>query len=412
MAATSTLSVLDGDVEVIHPLVEAVESANASVPQLAEGSGPVRARVRSSSYSNPARARSLPPSPPATRALASAGSGIRRRRPRPASLAPKQRVGVWRVESDLGRGGMASVYAVTHSGFGKRAALKLCHRTVLGPDFTPATFLREARVVHKVDDAGMPDVFATGTYDGRPYLVMERLAGETLGQLFDRNALDRLAALDILVELCDVLAAAHAAGVVHRDLKLDNVFVQRAPGAGGRRVKLLDWGVAHVIGEADPMQGMIAGTLTYVAPEQIRAEELTPAADLYSLGVLAYHVLLGQAPFTAATDLELIRKHLHDQPPEPSMLWSKIPDRLARVLTGLLAKHPNDRPSMTEVRGALVAAREGLLPRTTLLDWLARTPAVDPLGRPAQVGGTRSRMAGAVVAVVLTLASLAALVNV
>src|SRR5262245_11757408 len=207
MTADSTLAVIDGDSSAVVSLMEAVESANAAVV-LADGSGPVRAsRVRSN-------------------------SSIRRRRPRPASLAPKQRVGAWRVEGDLGRGGMASVYAVTHAGFGKRAALKLCHRTVLGPDFTPEVFLREARVANLVDHAGMPDVFATGTYDGRPYLVMERLAGETLGQLVDRGALDRVAGIEVLLEVLDVLAVAHAAGVVHRDLKLDNVFVRREPGAG------------------------------------------------------------------------------------------------------------------------------------------------------------------------------------
>ena len=415
MTATSTLAVIDEDSSAVVSLMEAVETANAAVV-LADGSGPVRAsraRSNSSPGTKPPRARSLPLSPsPFPRSLASEVSG-RRRRPRPASLAPRQRVGAWRVEGDLGRGGMASVYAVTHAGFGKRAALKLCHRTVLGPDFTPEVFLREARVANLVDHAGMPDVFATGTYDGRPYLVMERLAGETLGQLVDRGALDRVAGIEVLLEVLDVLAAAHAAGVVHRDLKLDNVFVMREPGAGGRRVKLLDWGVAYILGEADPMRGMIAGTLTYVAPEQIRADGLTPAADLYALGVLAYHVLLGAPPFAADVDLELIRKHLHELPPSPRAAWPEIPTELARVLVGLLAKQPGERPPIDVVRHALRAARTALLPKRTLRHWLtAAPPPADPFRRGVPAGKPRGKLVGAAVAVALTLASLASLVSV
>src|SRR5687767_611390 len=152
-----------------------------------------------------------------------------RRRSKPATLAPGDRIGAWRVEGELGRGGMGSVYSVTHAGFGKRAALKLCHRNVLGAEFTFDTFLREARIVHLINDPGVPDVFATGTYDGRPYLAMERLHGVTLGEYLETREVSKRAALDILFEICRVMAAAHLQGVVHRDLKLDNIFVLDTP---------------------------------------------------------------------------------------------------------------------------------------------------------------------------------------
>jgi len=123
-----------------------------------------------------------------------------------------------------------------------------------------------------------------------------------------------------------VLGAAHARGVVHRDLKLDNVFLLEAPGAGGRRTKLLDWGVARILDEEpDPMHGMIAGTITYVAPEQIRGDQLDPAADVYSLAVLAYQVLLGEPPFASKSDYELLRMHLKAAPPPPDGAWPEIP---------------------------------------------------------------------------------------
>jgi serine/threonine-protein kinase len=341
-----------------------------------------------------------------------------RRRTRPATLSEGNRVGPWRVERELGRGGMASVYAVAHTRFGKRAALKLAHRSVIGPDFTSATFLREARIVHLVDHPGVPDVFATGTYDSRPYLAMERLTGMTLGQLLDAGTLSRTEAIGYLLELCEVLAAAHAAGVVHRDLKLDNVFVQATPGSGGRRVRLLDWGVARILGEDDPMRGMIAGTLSYVAPEQVRGDEITPAADLYSLAVIAYHTLLGGPPFVGDHEIDLIRKHLHAIPPAPAMLWPEIPQELAGLLTAMLDKDAAHRPALDEIVRVLKATAELLEPRRR--SWLAsmtglpRRPPVDVLGRsaaPLSLGGVKQRLVGATLAVGVAIASAVSLLS-
>ncbi|MBA3454268.1 MAG: serine/threonine protein kinase [Deltaproteobacteria bacterium] len=269
------------------------------------------------------------------------------------------RAGAWNVGPELGKGGMASVHAVTHCVFGKRAALKLAHAEILGPQFTCETFLREARIANLVDHPAVTDVFATGSFDNRPYLVMERLSGETLGARLDRGPLDRDEAIEILLELCDVLGAAHNAGVIHRDLKLDNVFLLDTP---GRKLKLLDWGVASVVGEPDPLAGMVAGTLTYVAPEQLRGDELTPSADVYSLAVLAYQLLLGAPPFESPNDLELIRKHLHSAPPAPSTMWAEIPADLEALLLGMLAKRAEDRPVLDEVVQVLTQMRSVVVP--------------------------------------------------
>jgi len=289
--------------------------------------------------------------------------GRRSRRERQSqrnTLSPDERVGAWRIDAELGRGGMGVVYAVTHQEFGKRAALKLCHESILGASFTADTFLREARIVHLVDHPGVCDVFAIGQHHGRPFLAMERLAGETLGARLERGPLPREEALTLLIEVCDVLAAAHQAGVVHRDLKLDNVFMLATPAAGGRRTKLLDWGVARIASEPDPMREMIAGTLAYVAPEQIRGDDLGPAADVYSLAVLAYQILLGEAPFSAGSDLDLLRLHERAAPPPPERLWPEIPGELAATLLAMLAKDPARRPPVTEVRRVLQAARAQL----------------------------------------------------
>jgi eukaryotic-like serine/threonine-protein kinase len=333
-----------------------------------------------------------------------------RRRHRPATLTAGMKIGAWRVERELGRGGMATVYAVVHTRFGKRAALKLAHREMIGPTFTPETFLREARTVNLVDHGGVADVFQTGTFDGRPYIVMERLAGRSLGARLDDGALPRDQALEILLELCSVLEAAHAAGVTHRDLKLDNVYLLDGPAPGGHRTKLLDWGMARIAGEDDPLRGMIAGTLTYVAPEQARGDDITPAADVYSLAVMAYQLLLGQPPFASPNDLELIHKHLRDQPPQPRTLWPAIPAALEATLTAMLAKQPADRPALPAIAAALRAARPTLRgARPSRLRLLERPPLAptDVIGRPIPPlhASPRQRMFGAALGVALTVAS-------
>jgi serine/threonine-protein kinase len=280
---------------------------------------------------------------------------LSRRRGKPDDgLAVRSRVSSWRVESELGRGGMSSVHAVAHVKFGKRAAIKIAHRSVLGDGGLSAeTFWREARIVHTVQHPAVIDVFATGSHDGRPYLVMEKLVGTPLGRRVDEGPpIPRREAIEILLELCDVLRAAHTAGVVHRDLKLDNVFVCETPFADGRRVKLLDWGVAHIAGEADPFRGLIAGTLTYVAPEQIRGDAITGAGDVYSLAVLAYHLLCRRPPFVGA-DLALLNMHLRVPPPPLRIAWPDVPPPLDALLVRMLAKQPADRPSLDEVEATL-----------------------------------------------------------
>jgi serine/threonine-protein kinase len=352
----------------------------------------------------PPQAARRPPIPP---------QAARRRRGRPATLAPGMRIGPWRIDREIGRGGMAAVYAVVHTRFGKRAALKLAHRAILGPQFTPQTFLREARMANLVDHVGVAEVFATGTYDGRPYLAMERLSGRSLGARLDDGALPRDEALAVLIELCDVLAAAHAAGVTHRDLKLDNVVLLDEPGPGGRRVKLLDWGMARVAGEEDPLRGLIAGTLTYVAPEQVRGDDITPAADLYALSVLAYQLLLGEPPFASSSDLELIDKHLRDAPPRPRSLWRAIPPELEATLLAMLAKQPEDRPALADVARTLRAARDRV--RTKPGRWFEPPPAPlpDVFGRPfvAVLASRRQRALGAALGLAITVAGLIQMVH-
>jgi serine/threonine-protein kinase len=312
----------------------------------------VAAWVTSSVVALARQAGSPPPPPPPRR---------RSRRSKPDTLPPETRIRGWRVERLLGRGGMSSVYAVVHTGFGKRAALKIAHRSSIGERFSPDMFLREARTVHTVDHPGVPDVFATGTFDGRPFLVMERLAGQTLAQRMRIEAIARGEAIDLLLALCEIVGVAHAAGVVHRDLKLDNAFL-----VDNGRIKLLDWGFAHHMGEVDPLKGLIAGTLTYVAPEQVRGEDVTPATDIYSLGVIAYQLVTGQPPFSASDDMALVEMHLSAPPPAPSTFAPHTPRALGALLVQMIAKSPANRPALDDIAATLAEAR----PRRRRHSWI------------------------------------------
>ncbi|MBA3538151.1 MAG: serine/threonine protein kinase, partial [Deltaproteobacteria bacterium] len=264
--------------------------------------------------------------------------------------------GPWRVEGELGRGGMGTVYAVVHDEIGKRAALKVMHHRMLESGAHAHRSLLEARVVNQVRHPGIVDIFETGTLpDGRPYIVMEHLEGMTLGERARACKILPDEVIAILLQLCDALIAAHAVGVIHRDLKLDNVFLLEGPGP---RVKLLDWSIAKVITSQlwQTVEGFIAGTPHYLAPEQAAGRPVTPQTDVYSLGVMAYVLFMEQLPFEAETVAEVLVMHLKAAPPPPRELWPEIPWQLENLMMAMLAKDPYVRPRLPQVVAQLEAA--------------------------------------------------------
>jgi len=280
------------------------------------------------------------------------------------ALRPGAKAGPWVVERELGRGGMGAVYAVVHEEIGKRAALKIVHARLVGTSFNPARMLVEARVVNQVGHPNIVDIFETGTLaDGRPYIVMERLDGQPLSQRADSGKIRPDLVVGILLQVCDALIAAHAAGVVHRDLKLDNVFLVDNPDdPRAVKVKLLDWGIAKLLHNdaRHTFEGQLVGTPQYLAPEQARGAEVSPKADVYSLGVMAYELFLEQRPFEAETAAEIMVMHLRATPPPPRALWADIPPQLEALLLAMLAKQPGRRPTMREVAHQLEAVRAEL----------------------------------------------------
>jgi eukaryotic-like serine/threonine-protein kinase len=284
----------------------------------------------------------------------------------PDVLQPGDKAGPWIVERELGRGGMGAVYGVVHEEIGKRAALKVMHRRLVSGS-SAERILLEAKVVNAVGHPNIVDIFETGTLaDGRPYILMERLEGMPLSFRADEGKILPDQVINILLQVCDALIAAHAANIVHRDLKLDNVFlIDNADDPSSPRVKLLDWGIAKVISNdvRHTIEGQLVGTPQYLAPEQARGAAVSPQTDVYSLGVMAYELFLEQLPFEAETSAEIMAMHLRCTPPPPSELWPDIPPTLENLLLAMLAKDMDARPTMLTVAHTLEQVRAELASR-------------------------------------------------
>ncbi|MEJ7599811.1 MAG: serine/threonine-protein kinase [Kofleriaceae bacterium] len=311
----------------------------------------------------------------------------------PDSLASGSKAGPWVVERELGRGGMGAVYAVVHEEIGKRAALKVVHGRLLTSAFNPERMLLEAKVVNQVGHPNIVDIFETGKLeDGRPYIVMERLEGQPLSYRADEGKILPDLVIRILLQICDALIAAHAAGIVHRDLKLDNVFLVDNPDDPSTpRVKLLDWGIAKMIHHEvrHTIEGQLVGTPQYLSPEQARGGAVSAQTDIYSLGVMAYELFMEQLPFEAETAAEIMVMHLRQAPPPPSEMWPDIPPALEQLILQMLAKAPDQRPTTLEVARRLEAgARSSAI---AVVRARRRSEAPLALTRPATPPRRRSR---------------------
>ena len=230
--------------------------------------------------------------------------------------------GEYVVTEVLADGGGGTVYGAIHRATGRAAAVKVLHPSLIAVPKMVERFGIEVQVLNLLRHPSIVEVWEVGVLpDGRPFFAMERLAGRTVSALLEAEGrLLPKEALEIFEPVCDAIGAAHSAGVIHRDIKPTNIMVLDG---GAPRVKLLDFGVAKLVGPTLSASGLTSegqaiGTPTCMAPEQILGRSVDQRVDIYALGVLLYRMLTGRPPFLAASSLAQMRQHLEERPPRPS----------------------------------------------------------------------------------------------
>ncbi len=290
-----------------------------------------------------------------------------------------QRVGNYVIERPLARGGMGSVFVARHLSLGKEVAVKFVDIELKERPDLAQRFLDEARVTANLNHPNIVDIFDFGELDGRLYYVMELLRGRSLrGQMRAHGRCTVEELLPFMEQVCSALAAAHAAGVVHRDLKPGNIFMLDG---SPPRAKLLDFGVAKLMAAAESKtrNGQVLGTASHMAPEQALGDvaRITPQSDLYSLGVIAYEMLTGVPLFRHESDLMLMVMHVRDRVTPIRDVVPEVSEPVASIIESCLAKAPQERPRSARalaeaLRGALTAPA----PRAAALNILP-PPRVD-----------------------------------
>ena len=297
-------------------------------------------------------------------------------------------IGQYRVVRQIGKGGMGVVYLAEHSLLGRPAAIKVLLKEYSENEVIVKRFFTEAKVVTAIADPGIVQVFDFGhDVDGSAFIVMELLEGESLQTRLKRSGrLEVYEAIRLMAQIASSLGAAHAKGVIHRDLKPDNIFIVGDPAvSGGERTKILDFGIAKL---ADPEQGtmktstgVVMGTPVYMSPEQCRgASTLDHRSDIYALGCMLFTLVCGRPPFHAAGSGDLIVAHIRDLPPRPSSLIPGLIPELEAVILRCLQKHPDARFQTTselaralrQIEAQLLGATPEQLRLSGLLDLLPR----------------------------------------
>ncbi|HEY0483781.1 MAG TPA: serine/threonine-protein kinase, partial [Kofleriaceae bacterium] len=254
--------------------------------------------------------------------------------------------GKYRVDKILGIGGMGMVVAATHLEIDQRVAIKFMLPSSGESPETAARFLREAKAAGRLNSDHVCRVFDVGRFDsGAPYIVMEYLQGESVAALLRRHGPLRVSdAVDFILQAIEGLAEAHAHGIIHRDLKPDNLFLHKR-NDGGTIVKLLDFGISKVsVAGLSTRTGDIMGSPAYMAPEQMESTRSVDArADVWSLGVVLYQLVVGHAPFRGDT-LPLLCMHVVNDDPDPmSAIRGDLPDGFEAAVMKCLHKEPGDR---------------------------------------------------------------------
>jgi serine/threonine-protein kinase len=302
----------------------------------------------------------------------------------------------YRLDRRLGEGGMGTVYQATHLLIERPVAVKVLHQRFVEDEAAQERFRREARAAGRLRHTNAVTVTDFGrTSDGCVYIVMELLEGRNLRELLAfESPLESGRAVALMAQVAAAVEAAHESGVIHRDLKPANIFIVQ-PKNAPPLVKVLDFGIAKLAADsvddseqhALTLTGVMIGTPRYMSPEQCDGAHLTPAADVYSLGIILYEMLTGATPFTGASPLAVALQHSSKPPRRPTELVANIPAELERVVLHALEKNPLNRPPDAGAfrRELLTAAKLAGIARPH--DYLAADEfengngAIEPTGR-------------------------------
>jgi serine/threonine-protein kinase len=260
-------------------------------------------------------------------------------------------VGRYRLESLIGKGGMAEVFLAVDTQLGRAVAVKTILPSLVSQRTFLERFLREARLVAALEHPNILPIYDFGEQDGVPYLVMPQMTGGTLAERVGLSGLPPELAVDYVAQLAHALDVAHGAGILHRDVKPSNVLMDR-----NERPVLADFGLARVAGAASDLTatGIMVGTPLYMAPELAQGAEASPSTDLYALAVLAYQMLSGTTPFSGETPVAVLHQHVARQVPPLSERDTEFPPRVDDFFKRALAKQADRRfESGTELAHAL-----------------------------------------------------------
>jgi len=293
--------------------------------------------------------------------------------------------GRYLVESELGRGGMATVFKGTDTVLGRPVALKVLSPQYSGDANFVTRFRREAQAAARLNHPNLVSVYDTGTDDGIHFIVMEYVEAKTLADyLAGGGRIMPERSIEIAEAVCDALSVAHAHGIIHRDIKPANIMIT----AKGD-VKVTDFGIARVISGADTLAqtAAVLGTASYLSPEQAQSQPVDQRSDIYSLGVALYEMVTGSPPFSGDSPVMVASKHVLEQPTPPSKLNADVSPELEAVIMKAMAKNPDNRyQDADEMRADLERARLGQgVQATPLMPESARTQRIAPAGPPTAV---------------------------
>jgi serine/threonine protein kinase len=294
------------------------------------------------------------------------GSVLRDRAPRPDTLVGRTIRGRYRVLERLGEGGMAIVYLAEQINVERKVALKVLHGRYSEDEEFVKRFRQEARLAASLNHSSVIRIYDFDqAADGMLFIAMEYLKGRNLKEFIQARVVDVEKAVGFGIQIAEGLATAHRAGVIHRDVKPENIMVL----SGDQDIKLMDFGIAR-LRESDAATrltraGMIMGTPLYMAPEQIEGGDVTERTDIYAFGIVLYEMLSGIVPFRAPTPSAVLMKHLKEVPMPLRKLRGEIPASIERIVIQTLEKKPDRRPkTMDQVVSALRDAERTFLQQT------------------------------------------------